>query len=110
MFFAIDLKVKSPDKDPLLFAIIGVWSSQMLLVLIWLLLKIRVTIWGLLLTGLLVLPPYLLKLNPVQVIDNSIFLFYFLWQSGFSVGLAAILSQVNTDETIEHTSGNIKML
>lgn len=110
MFFAIDLNVKSPDKNPLLFAIIGVWCSQVLLVLIWLLLKIRVTIGGLLLTGILVLPPYLLKLNPVQVIDNSIFLFYFLWQSGFSVGLAAILSQVNTEENIEQTSGNIKTL
>ncbi|AFD07423.1 hypothetical protein [Solitalea canadensis] len=92
MFFVIDLHVKSPDKDPLLFAIIGIWTSQVLLVLIWALLKIKLTIGGLIQMAILVLPPYLLKLHPVETADNSIFLFYFLWQSGFSIGLSTILS------------------
>lgn len=75
------------------WAFIGVWCSQLIVLIIWLFYKIKPLFSHFILTAFLVLPPYLIGLHPTNEYNNSLFLFYFLWNMGLAIGLSLIISR-----------------
>ena len=82
-------------------ALIGFWCSQLIACVIMLFIRVRLYYYNLPIIGILVLPPYLLGLHPTAENENSIFLFYFLWQVGIAIGLSLLFSQKLRPKNIE---------
>lgn len=92
LFFFVKTLGKLFD-DKFLNMLIGAWCSQLILTIIWFFYDIKLKIHYFIVIAILVLPPYFLGLNGTQEFDNSIFIFYFLYNSGISICLSWIFAQ-----------------